>query len=609
MNNSDFNVMDMIDEYAQEQQMDPSEVFKRHPVSGNVKREAEGIKDEDLVLEELPIDEPIDDGWRPDSSLTDGMDEFSTTGVVYNRDEIKVGEEPLRSIADDKAKEAATGTISELERKERNITEAKKRHNIELRIPEGFDRVKLLIAAGDTDHDRAQERIDQVLEEIEKTYPEFIIHLDQVEQTPSEESVSAEDEVQMEPINRPDPDDVTVVIDKSQVKDVSWDPEELAKLKKARTIELKITETKDINFGSVVDADTSMLDQLLSEYDRKTNDVVAVLPASKYRATFTGLTYPEIIDLNNSVQVNNLDGERLKWTICYRHLKNPSIGAWREYLVYPDPTTGKEVQVPPDTIVPDSVNTADIHEVSKYEDFLRKTSYLDLQYMLWCILRATIHDTEVIQLTCVKERGGCGQQHDWIYRPEDLLEPDSVPAVIGEEMRQTGEASTTEEIMANYQTSPLFTSNYVELHSSKFKVLYGHISAYEYLNDYYSVIRAAEITNVQAESDPRAMMTIVRGAIIPIVKGFLIPNGDKYVRVKGTNNIVKVLDLLDEIDWATLIQLGDMMMSPYQFHYSIRDVVCPKCKHRDTIPIENMADLIFIVARTLENVSVRLTQA
>ena len=111
----------------------------------------------------------------------------------------------------------------------------------------------------------------------------------------------------------------------------------LISTKKSRTVELNIVEGKDLEMSSIENISSkSAIDLALAPYIRKSNDIVAALPASKYRASFTGLSYVDMIDLSNSQELNTIDGEKKKWTIAYQHIKNPSIGPWKEYRYYID---------------------------------------------------------------------------------------------------------------------------------------------------------------------------------------------------------------------------------------------------------------------------------
>ena len=219
------------------------------------------------------------------------------------------------------------------------------------------------------------------------------------------------------------------MIDKSRVSEISWSRDEVEKIKKSRSIELNIVEDQPLKYSEIEDVDDNVVDLVLAQYQRKANDSVGALPASRYRATFTGLSYPEILDLSHSLDVNSLDTERKKWTIVYHHMKNQSIGPWKEYKWYIDPSTKKKVIIDfgAEGPVDDSI---EVHEVTKFDDFLMKTSFMDLEFMLWKILCATTMDKEIISIDCHAKLDDtdkeCGKSYDWIYSPNDLLDVSSI---------------------------------------------------------------------------------------------------------------------------------------------------------------------------------------
>ena len=627
-NKPSFNVLDMANNYAEANDIDPSEIFKKNPVSGNIKAEAEENNIENTPVETPKVEK---EPWVPDASLIEGMDEFAGP-VTYSKDEIRLDdtEKVLKNIVDDNATKDSVETMSELDRKHANIEIAKKRHGIKnFQIPEGPYHVSIFAAAGDTNYTRAHERLDKIFNEIKEIHPEFIRdwveennnqidneshkNVSDVQDTPNtneNENKSEGENTSTDPeinINDIQSDDLKVVIDKSQLDEVSWSPEEISKIKKSRTVELNIVETSPIEYSEIQDADSNLVDMILAPYQRKFNDITAARPASRYRATFTGLSYAELTDLATSAEMNTFDAERMKWSICFNHIKNQNIGPWEEYKWYIDPDTKKKVKIDIKHNAPNNINPSTIHTVTKFEDFMMKTSYVDLEFMIWKILCATAMDSEIISITCHANHNGkeCGHTYDWVYSPAELLRMDLIDPVILEEMKVTGEASTSEEILNNYNSSPLRSNSTVKLKSSGISVVFGHISGYTHINDVFGL---AEDLNAMIEAeDPSSISKGYNILMMKAIKAFLIPqeNG-KYVRISESEYILKVIESLDEIDWQTLFEITKMMTEPYDFKYSFQNLVCPNCHNRSSIDIENMTQLLFIVAQSLSSVHVVL---
>ena len=637
--NDNIDVLAMAEDYAQQLNIDPAEIFKQHPVSGITKAEAEAeeakAEEEKTSADPKPVSKPKKkEEWRPDPSLLEGMEEFCAKPVVYDKKDLEMKDEGLKNIADDNAKQAALETMDELHRTQMNIEDAKKRHGIsKFQIPPGQYHASITAAAGDTNYRRAQAALDGIFDEIKKTFPEFILewipgfgpdaekkepttgisdeHLtgDKIINLPTPAVDGPSDETSEETTGPILGDDLKVIIDKQNLPQVSWTPEDMEKIRRSRTMELNIVESSTLEFGEVEEVSGNLVDKVLEPYHRKTNDVVAALPASHYRATFTGLSYPEVMDLSNSEKMNNIDGELKKWTIAYDHLKNPSIGPWKDYAWYIHPETKQKIRIgyyeyPPAEL---GIDKDDIHRVSKFDDFLMKTSYIDLEFMLWKILCATAMDKEIISITCKTVHNGkeCGHGYDWVYAPEDLLRVESIDPAVLEEMKRTGEASTKEEILENYNTSPVCSKNTAKLASSGFHLSIGHASAYEYLNDIYPTIETLDEEDVR---DPSIITIGMAYSTLIAIKGIFVPkpDGNGHYKIVGTQGIANVIRKMDSIDWMTIGEIVKRMTEPYQFEYSLRDLVCPQCHSRSTIRIPNLERLLFTVARSLESVQVKL---
>jgi len=407
-----------------------------------------------------------------------------------------------------------------------------------------------------------------------------------------------------------DIDELNIDVDKASLANMTWTPEEIEKVRRSRVVNLNIIEKDDIEFGSIKNADDKMVDLVTQSYYRKNNDIEAVLPASHYRATFSGLTYTEVLDLRTSQEINPVDSEKLKWSICFKHIHNQSIGPWEEYVIYRDPTTQEEYKVPTIRDVPKKIPRKNIHTVTTEEDFLRKTSYADLEFILWKILCATSMPEEIIQFTCSNKVNGvsCNNVYDWIYQPSSLLDESTIEPAVLEEMAKTGKAMSKEEILANYNDSLLNAQNYVRLPSSKFVVLYGHASAYEYINDIYPLIRS--LSDKENINNPLSISKMLRYLALACIRELLIPNKENngYIRIKNANNIIKVLDTFNEFDWQTINQIASMIINPYNFRYVMKNIVCPKCGHKEDVEIDTIVRLLFIVAQSLENVQVTLSK-
>lgn len=623
--NNNFNVLDMVDQISAEENIDASELFSKHETT------EQPVQHHDNA--DIPAETSKKKEWTPNPELIKDMPELQQApGAVYGSDEVRFdGDEPLRNLNDDDAVAATNETLTERDRQLANIKDAMARNGIAyFQIPDnhldgGIYHVRIMTAAGDRNYQKGQAELDAIFADIIKLHAEWV-HKTSDEgsaEITAEHEYASDDEfptvyesdktsttaehIEDTPVDSEEESPIiSIKLDKSQVSQVSWTQEELEKIKKSRTVELNIVESSPIEFSSIREVDGSGLDSILDTYMRKTNDNIGVLPASQYRATFTGLSYAEVIDLSSSVEMNNLDGEKKKWSICFNHLKNPSIGPWESYVLYTDPETGMEKHVESIIDVPDGVDDSTIHRVSCFEDFLRKTSYLDLEFMLWKILCATAMNREIITITCRAKNGEgtCNNEYDWVYNPAELLKASTIDSGVLEAMKKTGEADSIEKIMAHYKESPVVANNTVTLPNSKIVCVYGHISAYDYINSVYELTHELA---AKSEHDPSDISTMLAYRSMFVVKFFLVPTGDQsYVKVSKIDGMMKIFNMLNEIDWQVIAEITDMMTTPYAFQYAMREVKCPKCGNVTSIPIDSMERLLFIVTQSLNSVNVTL---
>jgi len=112
------------------------------------------------------------------------------------------------------------------------------------------------------------------------------------------------------------------------------------------------------------------------------------------------------------------------------------------------------------------------------------------------------------------------------------------------------------------------------------------------------------------QADNTMMSEAMGATVLPIIKYILLPNttGNGYRKITRTADIIKVVSVLDNVDFKALTELMSMLTDPYELTFILKDIVCPKCKHKSSITIDDMGRLLFIIAQSLSNVNVVLTR-
>ena len=114
-----------------------------------------------------------------------------------------------------------------------------------------------------------------------------------------------------------------------------------------REINVNVVEVSEQNVECRTVIENSRLDGIIKTYDTGINDVPITLPASGYRCTIRAINWFDFIKLSAPSSRNPIDNELKNWSIIYNHMKNISIGEFKDF-----------------------------------EDFLKKTKYQDKELLM-----------------------------------------------------------------------------------------------------------------------------------------------------------------------------------------------------------------------------------
>lgn len=346
-------------------------------------------------------------------------------------------------------------------------------------------------------------------------------------------------------------------------------------------IYVKEVSTEELLMANIVE--NSDKQGVINVYDSGINDVPITLPLSGYRCVMRSINWFDFIKLTAPASQNGSDNELKKWSVIYDHIKNPSIGNFKDF-----------------------------------EDFMKKTKYQDRELLMWGVLVATADDEETLSIKCGNPI--CGNQIKINYNPRSILHIDDehvpkwyVPAY---------EASVGPEAIKVWEEANSRRKRYKLPHTGII-VEINEPSAHEFvtkklplINDLYKRYRPngnmseidpndvsmAEFDYLSANALFVSAMTIVReenGA----PKEYRFTKWDQIEEI-----ITKALDAEDSGILLKIIEKTRDNVSPISFR--VENVVCPTCgRKEDYIPINDIGtSLLFQVSRRLSSTQINLIE-
>lgn len=362
---------------------------------------------------------------------------------------------------------------------------------------------------------------------------------------------------------------------------VNIDEDMLADLSEEKKVNVKIKRVSEKELISAPIIENSDKPGIIKPYAPETGDIALTLPISGYRCTVSALNWFEALNLEDVAGKNSADRAIDQWSTIYKHIKNPSIGNFKSF-----------------------------------EDFLKKTNYLDQEYFMWGLLTATTGDHEEFMNKCSNPKCEKGflikyDPHTVAHINKEHLDDDYI---------KTYEVSPGEEAMKHFTKVQSKRMRY-ELPESKVIIDIGSPSVYDFINNRLGVLdRLGEQMAKEAQNagdpnyrSPRIQLQMtfnlyINSVLIPVTE-----NGvKKYYKYDKWNDILEALDSLSWGDSGILMKLmqtvAEKLASPIDMY--IENITCPHCKkHFDKMFIGNIQNqLLFRASRRLENTEISLIE-
>lgn len=384
--------------------------------------------------------------------------------------------------------------------------------------------------------------------------------------------------------NKPEVPTINITVKENTPLTVNVDESIIAKTNETHEVNIFVKEVseKELMRSTVIENSDDV--SIIKPYDPGINDVPVTLPMSGYRCIVRGINWYDFISLTSPSSNNNSDAELKRWSVIYKHIKNPSIGEFKDF-----------------------------------EDFLSKTKYDDRELLMWALLVATASDEEELVVKCGNPK--CRKDMQITYRPRNIVHID--PTLNPPWYIDAANASIGPQAIEVWERANKRTKKY-KLPTTGIIVEINPPSAHEFItkklpfiNELYSrydeegqldqatmsKAEMAEFDYLIANALYISALVIVKQDIDGKTKEYRYTNWDQIEQIITTS-----LDVKDSGILIKLIEKVRNQSSPVSFR--IEDIVCPSCKHReDYIPINDIAHtLLFQVSQRLSNTQINLIE-
>lgn len=411
-------------------------------------------------------------------------------------------------------------------------------------------------------------------------------HYDGPMQTEESQQPAEAEEVVEEPKVDPKelPATININVESGTPVTVNVDENVVAEMTNTNRVDIVVTEvTREQLQGSRV-INNSQLEGIITPFQSDVFDTPLALPLSAYRLVLKPLNYYEFIQLGSSPSSGNrVDADKKQWSIIYDHVSNVSIGKFKDF-----------------------------------EDFLKKTKYMDRELLMWGVLIASSEEEETITIRCGNPK--CGKQHQIKYNPRTLIHVND-ELIAKYEWETTGSVAPGDAAIEHYIKINSPIRRYKLPNTGYIVEIDDRPSAYDFLNRRYPLMdklreRFApgseddEETNEKLNDNPEYSYLLAHAMFITAISK--IVNGTEY-RYDNWDDIEKIITTsLDMKDAAILMQLVNKQaaanISPMDFY--LENFKCDACgREEKRIPIPDIGNtLIFQLSRRLSSTEINLTE-
>ena len=393
----------------------------------------------------------------------------------------------------------------------------------------------------------------------------------------NDNSVSSEEKKSTEPVV--ETPTINIVVEQDAPVTVNVDESIVANFDTSNIVNINVKRVSEKELKAAKIIENTQQEGIISVYDSGINDVPITLPMSGYRCVMRPINWFDFIRLTAPTSQNGADNELKKWSVIYKHMKNPSIGEFKDF-----------------------------------DDFLKKTKYKDKELLMWALLVATADDEETLSLRCQNPK--CEKQIDIKYHPREIIELDE--KLIPSHYDKTHNVTVGDEAFLHWEDVNAYRTRY-KLPNSGIVVEINEPSAYEFITEklpliqkLYERYRPGKSMSEFDSQDPSMLEFDYLSANALLISSMSIIRDDKEYRFTTWEDIEYIItEAIDTEDSSILLRLIEKTRenkSPVSFY--IQEAQCPSCKLRTgKIPVDDIGNtLLFQVSRRLASTQINLIE-
>lgn len=360
---------------------------------------------------------------------------------------------------------------------------------------------------------------------------------------------------------------VTVLIDKTGISvenGFDFTEDEKSHIKHAREIVLKQVETVDLKSYTVVKPAMSFAEAVSANQPGIGNTIVTCV-SSGYRATVKGASYYQLGDLIINPQTASFDKYHKVYSVIYNSIVNTTVGKFETF-----------------------------------EDFLKNTTWIDMNVLLYGIIVSTFPEVDTLNLTCQN----CKHQFEHKYVVSQLFDLKNTTLAYLNGFKKLVDAPASEH-RKMFENAPVHKTRQIKLPYSGWVIECGISSAYDYL---YKKVRNAGSEEEWKQSHPDDVNGIMyaNAEFVPVIKGVgvPVPNTNKVTMYEGFDDIINAIYMLPTDDLPVLNNILTKYYNDYDITFSIKNTKCPNCGNTTDVDAISLYDLVFLKLQLLASTEI-----